>query len=219
MIYAFNHVVMNQQGKCVFDFSQNQMDALAALIDALRVGIPGEVAKHVVWTFHAFYFPTNTDRSALNSFAEPLNAFLALLCLHKNGLPRALGDGSHYCARLQFSIRLRGFHHLFLHVTSWLKVSTLNPLVKNQIIEGKACASEPVKSRQNPGRKARTKHTTDSEDYTLYTPSGSDTERLETKQSKLQRRNVGVRLESHPDMPTMDLDPIVQQTNQPNWWR
>jgi hypothetical protein len=141
MIYAFNQVVMNQHGKCIFDFDQNQIGALKTLIQALHAGHPGEVTKRVVQTFHAFYFPTNPGRSALNVFAEPLNAFLALLCLHENSTPRTLNDSSHYCARLQFAIRLRGFHHLFLHATSWLK---LCPSVSDPTIKGESSTHDPT---------------------------------------------------------------------------
>lgn len=140
MIYAYHQAIMNQHGKCLFDFNENQIGALEALTKALHAGHPGEVAKEVVQTFHAFYFPVNSNRSALDVFAEPLNAYLALLCLHENGTPRTLSDSSHYCARLQFSIRLRGFHHLFLHATSWLKQG---PSLSDQTVKGELSIHGP----------------------------------------------------------------------------
>jgi hypothetical protein len=129
MIYAFRHPIMNRAGQCVLDFDQKQMAALAALINSLPTGRIGEIAKFVIHALHTLYFPSNSVRLALNTYAEPLNAFFALLFLTKDHMAMPLKYATHYCARLQFLIRLRGFHHMFLHAKMTVEKLSTNTVV------------------------------------------------------------------------------------------
>lgn len=110
---------MDKNGHYLFNFDVPQTTAIAALIASLDALDPlRTVAKRVVEVLHYLYFPSKISRSVFHTFAEPIVAFFGILCLTINGVPRPVTDVPQICARLQFSMRLRGFHHLFTDFTT-----------------------------------------------------------------------------------------------------
>jgi hypothetical protein len=114
LIFAFTEPILDKEGHYVFNFDKPQIDAITGLIASLREREPlRTMAKWVVEVFHRLYFPSQPSRSVFNTFAEPVSAFLALQCLTTEGAPIPLEEIPPLCARLQFSMRLRGYHYLF----------------------------------------------------------------------------------------------------------
>ena len=135
-ISAFQEPILDKDGHYVFNFDKPQTKAIAELIrsldalDSLRT-----VAKRVVEVLHHLYFPSKGSRSVFNTFAEPVAAFFGILCLTHNGAPRPVVDVPPICARLQFSMRLRGYHYLFTNFSETYPPITMFGTVRTSSID------------------------------------------------------------------------------------
>lgn len=129
IIFVFKEPILDKDGHCVFNFDKPQIDALTGLIASLRTQSQlRTVSKWVVEALHRLYFPSQPNRSAFNTFAEPVSVFFALQSLMENTAPRPLEEIPPLCARLQFSMRLRGYHHLFTDFTATYDPRTVETL-------------------------------------------------------------------------------------------
>jgi len=114
IIYAYNNPIIDQRGRYVFDFDKLQSEAVKQLIVALRQQQSLKViAAKAIEALHHLYFPLDSSRTAFYYFAEPLHAFFGILCLTEGGAPQPLDIVPQFCARMQFSMRLCGYHHLY----------------------------------------------------------------------------------------------------------
>jgi hypothetical protein len=118
-ISTFKEPILDKNGHYIFNFDVPQTKAIINLIRSLDGREPlRTVAERVVEVLHHLYFPSKCSRSVFHTFAEPIAAFFGILCLTYEGAPRTVAEVPQTCARLQFSMRLRGFHHLFTDFTA-----------------------------------------------------------------------------------------------------
>lgn len=114
IVNAFEDPVLDRTGKPLFEFDGPQGRALSNLVYSLekRESI-AQVSPLAVEALHHLYFPANPDRCAFNSFIEPASSFFAMICLTSEGVARPIKEVTPFCAKMQFSMRLRGLHYLY----------------------------------------------------------------------------------------------------------
>ena len=194
MIYAFNNVLVKKDGDPVFHFDEEQTSTMTHLIQSLQDHHPIEaVANRVIEALHSFYIPLDLDRSVYDTFAEPLVTFIALQCLTEEGSPRQLPDIPSLCSRVQFSMRLRGYHYLW---RTALDAKIIKP--KDLPINLTGNNSKPaasVKVRRTPSQ-ASTKQDT----------HPHSTKHLASTHVRSQRRQQGTMLQEDSDVADDDDD-------------
>jgi hypothetical protein len=110
-------------------FNKQQREAVATLdhlLHAEQFHIPmAEKARYAV--LESIYFPRDNTETALRPFTSPLMAFAAMCCLEQHGgavyapiflLPPKL-------SKMQFSVRLAGFHKLLLKLEQYSSLSEI----------------------------------------------------------------------------------------------
>ncbi|KAG6908067.1 hypothetical protein DXG01_006256 [Tephrocybe rancida] len=113
VLELFRRKVRRTDGRLILDVDDDQEDALKTLDQSLNQGDGVEIiAKHITTVFHCLYFPKSGDCFFFDKYANPITAVLALSFLSPDGTPRTIGEIPPICAKIQFSIRLRGYHHL-----------------------------------------------------------------------------------------------------------
>ena len=122
IMLMFEEPILDKDGHYIFKLDKPQITAITGLIKALRTLEPLRTVatcKLVVEVLHRLYFPSQPSHSVFNTFAEPIIAFFAIQCLStKDCAPRPLEEVPQLCAKLQFSIWLRGYHYLFTNFTA-----------------------------------------------------------------------------------------------------
>ncbi|KDR65495.1 hypothetical protein GALMADRAFT_217526 [Galerina marginata CBS 339.88] len=203
LLYALENPILDRDGNPLFKFDVLQSKSLGDLIDGARNHESvKDLAPRVVQALHYLYFPSDPSRSALDVTIEPVGAFLAILCLTSEGAPRPVADVPHYCARLQFSIRGRGFHHLAMtHVTLYSPSTSSKPhvLQKPTVAQtkrkGKAQQTTRRATRNNPIIESEESESESESEDSSYSPEASV-------------GNVG----------TMMLPAIQTNAEGTNWW-
>ena len=198
MIHVYEHPIFDQIGNPIFNFDNDQSNALKSLIEAARTHKPlAAVAGLAVITLHHIYFPSNPDRAAFNMHIEPVNAFFGLLCLTDDGAARLLDDVTHYCSRIQFAMRLRGFHYLHTtHVRLYYQPTSYDKVPSITTTPQHAVNSRPQRNKTKDTKAV--KHTT----RATAQDSDSDYEASE------ENSNVG----------TMELPVVEKKVTDKGWW-
>ena len=198
LIHVYEHPIFDQSGKPIFDFDNDQSDALESLIHAARTHKPlATVAGLAVIALHHIYFPSNPDRAAFNMHIEPLNAFFGLLCLTDDGSACPLDDVTHYCSRIQFAMRLRGFHYLLTtHVRLYSQPTSYDKVFPITAIPQQAVNARPQRNKTKNMKAI--KHTT------RATASDSDSD----YEASEEKSNVG----------TMELPVVEKKVTDKGWW-
>lgn len=206
LIHIYEKPILNQSGKPIFDFDSDQSSALKSLIQAARADKPlAIVAGLAMNALHHLYFPSNPDRAAFNLHIEPLNTFFGTLCLTDDGAARPLEDVPHYCGRIQFAMRLCGFHYLFTtharlypQPTSYNKVPPITTMAKGA-----------VNTQQNKSKDVKAiRRTTHARAKNAMPPSDSDSSDCEEALEENPNVNVG----------TMELPVVEKKVTDKGWW-
>jgi len=205
MLCWFIHVVENPildvNGEALFNFDRIQIQSLQDLIISMK---EGETVKGLIPTvlrvLHSLYFPHDPSRAGLNVNTEPVNVFFGILAQLESGAPRALTDIPPICARLQFSIRLRGFHYLVTtHIQFYKQLSD-------------EAIAAPVVAR--PRRTLQTKKK-GSMRSNIDSDSDYDPKQDKKQNPSSQRISSAGYLSS---INTPDLSEIVPKPMEKNWW-
>ena len=202
MIHVYEHPIFDQTGEPIFNFDNDQSDALKKLIRAARTHKPiAVVAGLAVNALHQIYFPSNPDRAAFNMHIEPVNAFFGLLCLTDDGAARPLEDVTHYCSRIQFAMRLRGFHYLFTtHVRLYPQPTSNSKVPPINAISQHGVSARPLRRPQ----RNKTQDTKAIKRTTRATAKDSDSDYEASEENSI----VG----------TMQLPVVEKKVTDKGWW-
>ncbi|RXW11221.1 hypothetical protein EST38_g14634 [Candolleomyces aberdarensis] len=119
MIYFYNHPIYriskSRTQTPVFCFDERQKACLKNLTETLQEGLapPGTVADDVMDTLHALYFPDSPESASFDVFSDVLTVYISLMCLTIEGSPVDLSQIPVFLAKVQFSMRLRAYHHIY----------------------------------------------------------------------------------------------------------
>lgn len=112
-----------QGNKGLMIHTRQQQDALAALdkiLDADTLVFPNPTASQAKYeVLYSLYFPENNTFYARKPFSSPLKVFLSLLCLDRQperAFYASLSDFPPLLSKMQFSVRLAGFHKLVMNL-------------------------------------------------------------------------------------------------------
>lgn len=72
-----------------------------------------EIAEAVIATLYSLYFPASPENAAFDKFGQPLIAYIAILSLTPKGAPIPLSSLPVFLAKVQFSMRLRAYQHIY----------------------------------------------------------------------------------------------------------
>lgn len=108
-----NIVIQKNSQTPFLEFTAHQRDCLLHLYDSLD-GDQDDVAISALYkVFEALYFPPYSNEAVNNTFLEPLIRFWASKLLGKDGSFLSVFLITVLMAKLQFSLRLRGYHLVF----------------------------------------------------------------------------------------------------------
>ncbi|KAF8156432.1 hypothetical protein BJ912DRAFT_937058 [Pholiota molesta] len=209
LIYVLENPIRNKKKEPLFKFHNTQSKAIQALINAAKKGKSNEVvAAKVVEVLHSLYFPSNPDRAVFNNQIEPVNTFLALLCLTDKGAPRPISDVPHYCGRLQFSMRLCAYHYLYQSYTKIYVQPTSHASSFHTSLSNASLEQPRHSTRQATTGKAlmSTTHTMAKKSREYDSDYSSDASDVNSEASTLV-------------INTMELPIVQQKADGKNWWQ